>query len=294
MEGMEISNIIEYTDIIPERFQITLSAKQEFLAFSPISKLISTSKQKINFKVLENNLKLGLAKLYIKLFPNNRENYSPTIKIIPLHNFTVSNIPQKMKSNYDNPFFIKILKLLFIPRGYYVNDSGDAKNFPQLSPFVQMIRCEEDDDIFNNPAMEAVIDYKWLPARNYFLQLFPVYILFSACFATICGTYVAHLEATGYLCEFLLILIVVFYYLGYYLLMVEYGQLEHHGWRHYFKFFNCIDLASIIIAIIVMSVYVTPTFSTENTFANVVTTQKITAIISFTMLLLWIEFVCIL
>jgi len=289
MDGVEISNIIEYTDIIPAN---TLSEKREFLAFNPISELISTSKQEINLRLLGQNLKLGLTKLGVKIFPNNSENYLPTVKVVPLHNFTVSNIPQKKKNNHENLFIIKVLKL-FIPRKYFVNNSDDVKNFSQLSPFVQIIRSEDNDDIFNNPAMEAVIDYKWRPVRNYALKIFVLYILFAACFAAICGTYVAHLEATGHLCNFLLFLIVLFYSLGYYLLGVEYRQLEHHG-RHYFDFFNCIDLASIIIAIIVMSVYVTPTFSTENTFANVVTTQKITAIISFTMLLLWIEFVCIL
>ncbi|CAG8703332.1 6864_t:CDS:2, partial [Funneliformis caledonium] len=78
-----------------------------------------------------------------------------------------------------------------------------------------------------------------------------------------------------------------------YLLVVEYRQFNHLGWRHYFNLFNFVDLASIIIAVIVMSVYVTPSFDTKKAFANVITTQEITIAISFTMLLLWFEFVCI-
>jgi len=277
MVGIEISNKIEYTDVVPEEFQITLRAKQKFLAFSPISKLISTSKR---LNVLGDNLELGLT------------NYSPTVKMIPLHNFTVSNIPKNIENNYEGSFLDKLFKLLFTPQRYF--NSADAKNFSQLSPLVQIIRSENNYDIFKNPAIEAAINYKWCLVRSYFLRLFFVYILFAICFAVICGTYVAHLETAGHLCNFLLFLMILFYYLGYYLLVVEYRQLEHHGWTHYFDFFNCVDLASVVMAIIVMSVYIIPSFSTENTFANVLTTQGTTVTISFTMLLLWFEFVSIL
>ncbi|CAG8499279.1 12721_t:CDS:2 [Funneliformis caledonium] len=187
--GIEISNIIEHTDIIPKYIQIILKAKQKFTAFNPISKLISISEPKFNFKA---NLKLRLTEFYIKFLPKNYENYSPTVKTVPLYNFTVNNILEK---NNDKPsqlhpylqHIIKLLKLLFIPR--------------------------------------------------------------------------------------------------------EYRQFEHHDWRDYFTLFNCIDLASIVVAVIVMSVYVTPTFDMKNAFANVVTTQEITIAISFTMALLWFEFI---
>ncbi|CAG8507128.1 476_t:CDS:10 [Funneliformis caledonium] len=66
---------------------------------------------------------------------------------------------------------------------------------------------------------------------------------------------------------------------------------RHRGWKNYFDLFNCFDLASIIVAVVVMSVHVAPSFDTKNAFANVVTTQEITIAISFTMLLLWFEFI---
>ncbi|CAG8521298.1 1275_t:CDS:2 [Funneliformis mosseae] len=227
MEGIEISNIIEHTDIIPKYIQIILKVKQKFTAFNPISKLISASEQKFDFK---DGLKLELTKLYVKFLPKKYENYSPTVKTVPLHNFTVNSIHG---NNNDKPsqlhpylqHIIKLLKLLFIPRGYLVNHSADAERSSQLSPFVQLIRKENNDDIFNNPVMEA------------------------------------------------------------------YRQFQHHDWRYYFKLFNCIDLASIVVAVVIMSVYVTPSFDTKNAFANVVTTQGTTIAISFTMLLLWFEFI---
>ncbi|CAG8621232.1 15274_t:CDS:10 [Funneliformis mosseae] len=211
MEGIEISNILEYTDFIPKRYQITLNTKQNFFAFDPISDLISTSKKKINLKVLGDNLRIGLKKLYVKIFPNNYEYYSPTVKIVPLYKFTVNNLPQKIKNGYKSLFIIKLLRLIFIPRSYSI-----TKNFSQLSPLVQIIRLENNNDIFNNPVMEAHI-----------------------------------LKQQDILA----------------------------------------NLVSISIAIVIMSIYVTPSFSTKNAFANISTTQEITVAISFTMLLLWFEFI---
>ncbi|CAB5386008.1 unnamed protein product [Rhizophagus irregularis] len=291
MEGIEISNIIEYSDIIPKKIQDTLNDNQKFQAFNPISELILKRNEKRKFQAFNSISKFILLKIFkIKSISSN---YSPTVKMIPLHNFTTSKIPQKEKKGWLNKyiFTIKLFQLLFIPHSYLVSYSNDAKNLSQLSPLVQIIRLDNSDDIFNNPVMEAAINYKWPSARNYFLRLFFIYILFAICFAVICGTYTAHLEATGHLCNFLLFLIIIFYYLGCYLLVVELMQIRHRGLRHYLDFFNFVDLTSAIVAIVVMSVYIAPSFSTENTFANVVTTKETAVAISFTMLLLWFEFI---
>ncbi|CAI2169996.1 14158_t:CDS:10 [Funneliformis geosporum] len=246
MEGIEISNIIEYTDIVPKNFQVALKIKQDFLAFNPISKLISRSKQKISFKCLGDKIELGLKKLYVKIFANEHENYIPTVNMVPLYNFTVNNTPHKREID-DKSFIIKLLRLLFIPRSFAVKNSDSRL----LSPFVQVIRLEKNDDIFNNPVMEAVINYKWRPARKYFLQLFFIYIVFATCFAGICGTYLAHFESAT--------------------------RFSH--------------LFSVIIAMVVMSIHATPSFSIKDAFANAVTTQEIAVAITFTMLLLWFEFI---
>ncbi|PKC74072.1 hypothetical protein RhiirA1_517046 [Rhizophagus irregularis] len=174
MEGIEISNIIEYSDIIPKKIQDTLNDNQKFQAFNPISELILKRNEKRKFQAFNSISKFILLKIFkIKSISSN---YSPTVKMIPLHNFTTSKIPQKEKK-------------------------------------------------------------------------------------------------------------------GCYLLVVELMQIRHRGLRHYLDFFNFVDLTSAIVAIVVMSVYIAPSFSTENTFANVVTTKETAVAISFTMLLLWFEFI---
>ncbi|GET65906.1 uncharacterized protein OCT59_016863 [Rhizophagus irregularis] len=246
ISGVEISNMIDYTDLTPKEIEATVKESQEFIAFNPNTKLISTKDEK------QKSISLRLKKLYMKIF-SNTENLSPTVKIIPLRNFTVCRRYDKQKNRI---FLSKIFQAAFIPRGY-------LKNI-QLSPLVQIVRNEKDDDIFDNPAMEAAINYKWVPTRNYFLRVFFIYILFAACFAALVGCYLGHVETTGHLRNFLVFLFILFYYS---------------------------DLASVVISTAMVSVYITPSFKLTNAFADVVATSNITAGFSSTMLLLWFEFI---
>jgi hypothetical protein len=278
--------MIEYTDLTPKEIEIKVKVSEEFTAFNPNTKLISTDK-------IRTSIRLFLAKLYAKIFPST-DNPSPIVKIIPLRNFTTCNIPAK-KINRNNKsfslmtFLMNVVQYLFIPRKYLCL----KKDSSQLSPLVQIVRNEKDDDIFDNPAMEAAINYKWGPTKNYFLRVFITYFLYAACFAALVGCYLGHIEATGHLRNFLVFIFILFYYSGVYLILVEWRQFQHHGWIHYLDFFNFVDLASVVTSLVMVSVYITPKFKLSNAFADVVATSNITAGFSFTMLLLWFEFVSI-
>lgn len=52
-----------------------------------------------------------------------------------------------------------------------VQISRDGRN--RLSPFYKMILNENDDKIYDDPATEAIINFRWQEAnKNYFLFLF--------------------------------------------------------------------------------------------------------------------------
>ncbi|RIA81856.1 hypothetical protein C1645_836284 [Glomus cerebriforme] len=264
ISGWNISNLVEYVDITPREIAVSLKESNKLRAFNPTSKLISTDKP-------QNNISLFLSKLYLKIFPNFSNQY-PIVKVIPLYNFTV----------------IKIFKLVFIPRGYLDNKKNE---FSKRSPLIQISLLENGYDIFDSPAMEAAINYKWDPARNYFFRNFLVYILYTACFAILAGCYLGHIKAIGLLCDLLFLLFILYYYFGLYLFFAETRKFWRHGWRLYKEFSNFIDLASIVISLVITSFYITPTFSRSNAFADIITTPNITAAISFTMLILWLEFI---
>ncbi|GBC05563.1 hypothetical protein RclHR1_00630010 [Rhizophagus clarus] len=288
--GMEMSYNIDYRDVIPYEIEKKRKKKQSFIAFSPNTKLIIDEKNR-RFDLLKYLRKKYISiytKIYQYIFPNPFRKIPPEIRIVPLFEFATSEIVEeqvKIQKNNPQSFISKLFYLLFVPRGYL------SKTSDKLSPFVRIIRAEKDNNIFNNPTMEAAIKYRWIPARNYFLRLYVFFILYATCFAIICEFYLSHVRITGNLNTFIFLLIIYFYYLGFFLIFVEYRQLIHLGWKNYITFFNLFDLLALVSPLVVMTVFVTSSFKFSNGFADVVTTQEITVAISFSMLVLWFEFI---
>ncbi|PKC55917.1 hypothetical protein RhiirA1_474800, partial [Rhizophagus irregularis] len=52
-----------------------------------------------------------------------------------------------------------------------------------MSPFLRMIRADNGAEIYDNPSMAAVIDFKWNAARNHFLRHALIYVVFALLFA---------------------------------------------------------------------------------------------------------------
>nr|CAG8520206.1 15614_t:CDS:10 [Entrophospora candida] len=88
------------------------------------------------------------------------------LRVVPFPNFTLNSLPtQKLQEVIDDvkdfnmPNFLVLLKNIFkhifVPRGYQVG----RKKLDVLSPFAQVIKLDEDIFIFDNPAMEAIIDF---------------------------------------------------------------------------------------------------------------------------------------
>jgi hypothetical protein len=288
---MELSYNIHYRDVIPDEIEKKRKKNQNFIAFSPNTKLVvNETRRRLDLKYLREKYITIYTTIYQYIFPNPFRKIPPAIRIVPLYEFATSEIVEeqlKDQGNKPKSFILKLFYLLFVPRGYL------SKISEKLSPFVKIIRAEKDNDVFNNPTMEAAINYRWVPARNYFLRLYIYFILYATCFAVVCGFYLSHVIMTGHLNNFIFIVIIYFYYLGFFLIFVEYRQLVHLGWKDYFQFFNLFDLLAIISPLVVMSLFITSSFKFSNGFADVVTTQEITVAISFTMLILWFEFVSI-
>ncbi|CAG8711806.1 24992_t:CDS:10, partial [Dentiscutata erythropus] len=149
----------------------------------------------------------------------NREPLVPTtttVRVVPL--------PGAIEDNTKVPLSRKILKLLFWPREYIVTKDE------MCSPFLRVIGRDSSPALFNNPAMAAVIDYKWASAREYSLRQFARFIVFALLFSIITsimkdGMYLKSNVNFG----LYLITQLIFFYLGYYLLLTEIVQLKHEG-----------------------------------------------------------------
>ncbi|CAG8467528.1 19860_t:CDS:10 [Rhizophagus irregularis] len=276
------------SEIIPEHSKPRRNKTQDFKAFKPNTKLVSDKNHK---PVLQNIFEFIIIKFpryitnFIDNFDNDRAPPPVALRVVPLPDFTVDNIP-KIRAKYNwKSNLLRLLKIIIIPRGYIIG--REDRNL--LSPFVQVVRYEKDNNIFDNPAMEAVIDFRWRQARNYFLQIFLAFIAYAVCFGVISWAYMSRLEVTGNLRTFLICVMMCFYYLAYYLIAVEVKQAWHHGLRASLNVSNLFDIISIITPCIVMSIFVASSFQLSDGFAKVQTSTGIIVCISFTMLLLWCE-----
>src|SRR3954452_25040451 len=107
----------------------------------------------------------------------------------------------------------------------------DASKF---SSFSRMILYENNDDIYDNPAIQAVINFRWKKARNFIFFHFLRFLIFISCFGLVCWAYFFD-HSTIRNEKGLVAAIVIFYYMAIYLLITELSQLYYRGLRKYFK-----------------------------------------------------------
>ncbi|GBC07559.1 hypothetical protein RclHR1_07530008 [Rhizophagus clarus] len=103
------------------------------------------------------------------------------VYMVPLPDFTLypEGIDNKRKGCWM--IFLKFLKLPIWPRGHMI------KKEEKMSPFLRMIRNENSAEIYDNPSIAAMIDFKWNLARNFFFRQILLYFIFAVDFALIVG-----------------------------------------------------------------------------------------------------------
>jgi hypothetical protein len=219
-------------------------------------------------------------------FDNDLGKSPLALRVVPLPNFTINDIPKERKKYNLKKIILNIFLIIFIPRRYKIN-RGDMK---KLSPFSRMILYENNDDIYDNPATEAVIDFRWRSARNFLFSLFLRFIIFSICFGLVSWAYLNHSTIINGKCLFTLI--IIFYYLALYQLVTEALEFRYRGFKKYFgEIFNSFDIISIILSVTIMSIMF-KSFQFSDGFGSVKAIDTgLTAGISFSIFLLWIELV---
>jgi len=208
------------------------------------------------------------------------------LRVVPLPDFTVYNIKQE-ETTFLKLIF-NIFCFVFLPRWYKINRKEKYK----LSPFSRMAKYADSDDMFDNPAIEAVIDFRWKTTRIFFLLRSFLFLIYGVCFGYISWEYINHSKGS---LNFLVVSIVIFYYLAIYQFAAEMMQLHYRGFKRYFgNLLNRFDLYSIIIPVTVMLIILKNEFRLSNGFGSVekVNFQYI-AWISISIFIIWIEAVSI-
>ncbi|GBC00054.1 hypothetical protein RclHR1_03720015 [Rhizophagus clarus] len=154
------------------------------------------------------------------------------------------------------------------------------------STFTQMVISSSNDNmdfIFDNPAMEAIVNFKWCTyAKKIIYFLLALYGFYQLCFTYLCYAYIAHLSSNA--CW-----IIIF---GIFLLVCEASQgllLK----KNYLRIYNLFDLLSGILPLLSTSLLLVFSYFQwkldNNGFENIKTDTKVLILLSITMLTLWIE-----
>ncbi|PKY56958.1 hypothetical protein RhiirA4_448878 [Rhizophagus irregularis] len=268
-------------NIIPEEYLELRNLGAQFRAFEFNLKSDKCRWYDVTFKMLD-YFRIKMFKFLGDLDNKDVEKQTLALRVVPLPEFTRNCIRQQDKSK--KKIFLNVSLFLFVPRWYRIGRNEKNK----LSPFSRVVQYENIDDIYDNPATEAIIDFRWQRARTFFFVLFLRFLLYILCFGLVSWAYLDH--STVINVDFLIALIVVFYYLAVYLSATEIIQLIFHGPRKYFEsIYNIFDIFSIILPVIVMSIMIGD-FRYSDGFGGVEKTDTgLIALIAFAVFFLWIE-----
>ncbi|CAB4379736.1 unnamed protein product [Rhizophagus irregularis] len=206
-----------------------------------------------------------------------RNNILPDIYMVPLPNFTSYNPKAKEKTKKTligtSIASLRCLRSILIPP--YYRDLN-AKDF---SPFLQIEKNE--NEFFNIPSMGATINSRWRQAMKYWVGPLGLYIVFLIIFSTLSQIYLSDNLNYG----LNITMIVIFYYIGTYLLLIELMQMVKYRSK-YFTIFNMLDLCSIFLGIIVFTlILLVRVFDKAIGISN----ETIIVLTTITILLLWVE-----
>ncbi|RGB26308.1 hypothetical protein C1646_770586 [Rhizophagus diaphanus] len=205
-----------YDDYVRKLFRKECFANQNYLSVQkhnitfPVKYQERNGNHEIKFRPFVVNLPSNKIKLYSmiwKAFESIRNTINKKLeewinkdvekqplafRIVPLPEFTINNRASQHNKPEGGNFLLNIFLFLFIPRWYSI--SWEEKN--NLSPFARVVYYENNDDIYDNPATEAVIDfpiylfitellklkYEW---RKYMSDIYNFFDIFSIVFPVI-------------------------------------------------------------------------------------------------------------
>ncbi|CAI2173626.1 3244_t:CDS:10 [Funneliformis geosporum] len=273
-------------EIIPKKYNIKRNNNPEFKAFKPIDKLKSDRESyNSNWKAIK-SVKNKVS-IWLENFDNANGKPPLALRVVPLPGFTTHTIKSERVDYSLRKNIMNIIWFLLLPRWYKISRNEKDK----LSPFSRVIRYENNDDMFDNPATEAVINFCWPKARNFFFFRFIRFLIFGSSFAYISWAYLVHNDDSLEFINYIIASIIVFYYYAIYFSIAKMIQLQYYGVRKFFSdTFNYFDICSILIPVIVMSIMLINSFKLSDGFENIQAADSQLVIgISFSILLIWIE-----
>ncbi|GES88075.1 hypothetical protein GLOIN_2v1881093 [Rhizophagus clarus] len=205
-----------------------------------------------------------------------RNNILPDIYMVPLPNFTTYN--PKTKKNHKKNLIRKLVTIFCFLRKAFFPFKYKNLSDKDLSPFLQIEKNE--NEFFNIPSMEAVINSRWRQTVRYWVGPLYIFIVLLIVFSTLSQIF---LSDDNYIPNYYGVYII--YYNGAFLLTIELMQMAKYKSK-YFTIFNMLDLCSITLVIIDFTlILLTRTFGLSIGISN----ETIIILTTVTILMLWIE-----
>ncbi|GBC18478.2 hypothetical protein GLOIN_2v1846762 [Rhizophagus irregularis DAOM 181602=DAOM 197198] len=274
-------------EIIPKEYLESHNSDNKFRAFRTMVKLLKSDKCD-KYKWYNDWIRAKLISFKTKIFKNygSFEKSPLALRVVPFPGFTINSIKKQKREYNFFEFISNIILFLFIPRWHRVNRDESNK----LSPFSRMIMNENNDDIYDNPAIEAVINFRWQQTKIVMYSFCLRFLIFAICFMLISLAYLKHGNIINGNISFTLIFI--FYYLAFYQLCTEVSRCLYRGFKKFFgDLLNIFDIIYIILSVSVMSIML-KNFQLSNGFENVEETDsRLVVGISFSVFLIWVKFI---
>ncbi|GBC02301.1 hypothetical protein RclHR1_04550008 [Rhizophagus clarus] len=207
-----------------------------------------------------------------------RNEELPNIYVVPFSFSTFDN-NSKVEKHSEKGFisnFLNWLRKLLFPHSF------DILSEKEFSPFLQI---KNVDSFFDVPVIETFLTSRWPETKIYWMVPLVLYAIFLYLFSILSEIYLDDSTETDKYSARNLITVIIFYYVGIYLLLIEFMQILKYGMEYYYNIFNVFDMCSFICGLVVFTFIFAKSFNENNGINN----EGIVILITITTLILWIE-----
>ncbi|CAG8746467.1 206_t:CDS:2, partial [Cetraspora pellucida] len=149
--------------------EIKKNSKNSLKVYIPITQLIPR------------DTKLGLK--YIS------DDEIPYIRMVPFIDFAINK-----KTLDPMDYFQKAITKFLLPGKY---SSFETKNY---SPFIRLlINMDVDDTFYDNPSMEAVMNWVWYSTKSHWNYALQIYLIYLLSYSIISWAYISHIEVQQFM-----------------------------------------------------------------------------------------------
>jgi hypothetical protein len=200
--------------------------------------------------------------------------------VVPFPNFTNDNTNVEERSRGMFGEILHYFERILLPPSYSSSDK-------EFNSFLQIAN---KDVFFDVPVIEAVTTSRWTRTRRYWMIPLIFYIIFLFLFSFLSQHFLSDNYDNDKYNAFIMTMVGIFYYVGMYLLLIEFMQIGKYKIFNYCSnIFNIFDLCSTILGVMVFTFIFAKSFNKTDGINN----EEIVILLTITTLILWIEMVCI-